>query len=346
MGERILGLILSLVQSGVAGLAIPYYIRILLIAGTWPVQLMAIIRGESTERNFRSWRFYLGNPWMRFALFGFTGLVLDFILLVLAILFTFGLQVGGILKRVPFSYNLRNLVIRWRTTLLTALAFTLVVALMTLMLAFVNGMYKLTESSGVPANVMVLSEGSTDELFSNLAFTDISALYSWQGVVKDIDGKPLVSKETYIVCNQPIPNAAKGGRQRRFLQIRGIEEPERSGRVHNLALHEGGPMVRRLRRGACGSAGVDSGIHPGGAGRRHRPRAWARTGQTKPGGRRCFCHARSELGGEGDFEIGRFNLRFGDLVPLSAGGSSLRQERLHDDCAACSRPGCRAELDQ
>jgi putative ABC transport system permease protein len=158
----------------------------------------------------------------------------------LAILITFGLQVLGILKGVPFSYNLRNLVVRWRTTLLTALAFTLVVGLMMVMLAFVNGMYKLTEGSGVPANVMVMSEGSTDELFSNLAFTDISALYSWQGVVKDIDGRPLVSKETYIVCNQPIPNAVKGGRQRRFLQIRGIEEPDRAGRVHNLALHDGG----------------------------------------------------------------------------------------------------------
>ena len=51
------------------------------------------------------------------------------------------LQLFGV-ARCRFSYNIRNLMVRWRTTLLTALAFTLVVALMTVMLAFVNGMYR------------------------------------------------------------------------------------------------------------------------------------------------------------------------------------------------------------
>ena len=45
----------------------------------------------------------------------------------------------------------------------------MVVALVVVLLAFVNGMYKLNESTGVPGNVLVMSEGSTDELFSNLA---------------------------------------------------------------------------------------------------------------------------------------------------------------------------------
>src|SRR5438105_622424 len=70
--------------------------------------------------------------------------------------------------KVPLAYNLRNLTVRWKTTLLTALAFTLVVGLLTVMLAFVNGMDRLTEGSGQPANVIVMTDGSTDELFSNL----------------------------------------------------------------------------------------------------------------------------------------------------------------------------------
>ena len=49
--------------------------------------------------------------------------------------------------RVPLGYNFRNLVVRWRTTLLTMLAFTLVVGLMTVMLAFVNGMYALARGA-------------------------------------------------------------------------------------------------------------------------------------------------------------------------------------------------------
>jgi hypothetical protein len=70
------------------------------------------------------------------------------------------LQLLGVLKKVPFTYNLRNLIVRWRTTSLTAIAFTLVVCLMTVMLAFVNGMYALTNNSGVPTNVLVLADGS------------------------------------------------------------------------------------------------------------------------------------------------------------------------------------------
>ena len=47
------------------------------------------------------------------------GPLLFFLLLVV------GLAIVG---KVPLSYNIRNLLVRWRLTLLTALAFTLVVA--------------------------------------------------------------------------------------------------------------------------------------------------------------------------------------------------------------------------
>src|SRR4029453_14686675 len=69
----------------------------------------------------------------------------------------------AVLGKVPVRYNVRNLSVRWRTTLMTPLASTLVVRLMIVSLPFVNGMYKLTQGSGQPANVLVLSEGSTDE---------------------------------------------------------------------------------------------------------------------------------------------------------------------------------------
>jgi ABC-type lipoprotein release transport system permease subunit len=146
----------------------------------------------------------------------------------------------AVVGKVPLKYNVRNLVVRWRTTLLAALAFTLVVALMTVMLAFVNGMYRLTDASGQPGNVVVMSEGSTDEAFSNLGFGDIKMLNQYRAVEKDEKGQPLVSWEVFAIANQPIPNAKPGGRKRRFLQLRGVEDAPRSGRVHNLDLHPGG----------------------------------------------------------------------------------------------------------
>lgn len=142
--------------------------------------------------------------------------------------------------RVPLRYNVRNLIVRWPITILTALAFTLVVGLLTVMLAFVNGMYRLTEGSGQPGNVIVLSDGATDEMFSNLGYRDSADVERQPGVLRDEQDRPLCSRETYIVVNQPIEGAKAGERQRRFLQVRGLDDPAVSGKVHGLDLHPGG----------------------------------------------------------------------------------------------------------
>jgi ABC-type antimicrobial peptide transport system permease subunit len=143
------------------------------------------------------------------------------------------------MAKMILRYNVRNLFVRWRITLLTALAFTLVISLLIVMRAFVNGMYKLTEGSGDPANVMVLADGATDELFSNLGYGDIREVELHDGVLRDEENKPLASWEIYVLANQPIPNAPPTGRQRRFIQVRGLDDPVRSGRVHNLELLAG-----------------------------------------------------------------------------------------------------------
>ncbi|GIW93335.1 MAG: membrane protein [Pirellulaceae bacterium] len=156
-------------------------------------------------------------------------------------------------SRIPTSYNVLNLQVRWRTTLLTALAFTLVTALLTVMLAFVNGMYALTLGSGNPENVIILSEGSTDEGFSNLGFSDVNDIGTQPGILQE-DGVPLLSRETYLVVNQPIPNAPPGRPKRRFLQLRGIDDPKIAARVHRVELYPGGEWfsdagVRQLSDG-------------------------------------------------------------------------------------------------
>jgi putative ABC transport system permease protein len=170
-------------------------------------------------------------------------------------------NVLALMGKLVLRYNVRNLFVRWRITLLTALAFTLVIGLLTVMRAFVNGMYKLTEGSGDPANVMVLADGATDELFSNLGYGDVKEIELRDGVLRDEADKPLASWEIYILANQPMasrpaPELSGAGRlwqtiregiagkqaqrQRRFIQVRGVDDPARSGRVHNLQLFEGG----------------------------------------------------------------------------------------------------------
>jgi putative ABC transport system permease protein len=143
-----------------------------------------------------------------------------------------------VLGKVPLRYTLRNLTVRWRTTFMTSLAFTLVVALFTVLLGFVNGMYCLTDGSGQVGNLIVLSGGATDELFSNLPAADLGDIENQKGIEREGD-RPMSSRETYLVINQPLPNPT-GQVQRRFVQMRGVEDPVMSARVHNLSLHPGG----------------------------------------------------------------------------------------------------------
>jgi putative ABC transport system permease protein len=140
---------------------------------------------------------------------------------------------------VPLSYSIRNLLVRWKITLMTMTAFTLIAALLVVMLAFINGMYRLTANSAHPGNVMVMSDGAPDEAFSNLIYSDVSNLENQEGVLK-ADGKPLASWEVYVVVNMQIKNPAPGRRPRRFIQVRGMLDPAISGKVHGLDLYPGG----------------------------------------------------------------------------------------------------------
>ena len=135
------------------------------------------------------------------------------------------------------------------------------VALLLVMAAFVNGMYKLTEGSGHPENIIVMADGSTDELFSNLSYGDITEIDTVHPnhIPRNAEGKPLVSHELYVVVNQPVAAAQRevqshwftqilefvglikktAPRTRRFIQVRGLDEPDRSAEVHQLKLKDG-----------------------------------------------------------------------------------------------------------
>jgi ABC-type lipoprotein release transport system permease subunit len=168
------------------------------------------------------------------------------------------------LGKVPLAYNLRNVRVRWKTNLMTAVAFACVIGLLVFLLAFVNGMNNLTENTGVPGNVFVLSDGATDELFSNLGYGDLDNV---ERVIVTLDEKDrplpapitiqqqdingtlryLASKETYYVINQPVPNTNPP--RRRFVQVRTLEDPDIAAIVHNIRLDPGGRWFR--------SSGVD-----------------------------------------------------------------------------------------
>jgi putative ABC transport system permease protein len=156
-------------------------------------------------------------------------------------------SVGAVIYRlipgpnVPLGYNLRNLLVRWKNTVVTAAAFVVVIGLLTAMMAFVAGMYNLTENSGRPGNVIMLQSGTTDEALSKLP--PGADIYRLPKAVQEAilrDGQvPLVAKEVFVVVNQPIPNAPPTGKQRRFVQMRGLDFPAVAAKIHGIELEEG-----------------------------------------------------------------------------------------------------------
>src|SRR6185312_11712684 len=73
-------------------------------------------------------------------------------------------EFGLITMSIPLSYNLRNLVVRKTTTLMTALGIALTVAVLLAILALVDGLATTLASSGDPLQVLVLRKGSESEL--------------------------------------------------------------------------------------------------------------------------------------------------------------------------------------
>ena len=98
-------------------------------------------------------------------------------------------------------YNLRNLVARKVTTLLTVLGIGLVVFVFAAVLMLARGFRETLMSSGDPRNVIVLRKAATSEMTSSISRNQANILKTQPEVVVLDNGKPLVSGEVVVVNN-------------------------------------------------------------------------------------------------------------------------------------------------
>uniref|UniRef100_A0A7C2NZ95 ABC transporter permease n=1 Tax=Schlesneria paludicola TaxID=360056 RepID=A0A7C2NZ95_9PLAN len=119
---------------------------------------------------------------------------------------------------IPLKYNARNLIVRWKTTLMTASGFTLVVMALVVMLAFVAGVEQVCATSGRPENVIVLAKGNSDEVFSQMDTRLANELENFPGVGRSPSGQPLASREMFLVVHRLLEDEGVF----KFLQIRGV----------------------------------------------------------------------------------------------------------------------------
>jgi putative ABC transport system permease protein len=121
---------------------------------------------------------------------------------------------------IPLTYNLRNLVVRKTTTMMTALGIALTVAVLLAIMALVNGLNATLASSGDPLHIMVLRKGSTSEVVSNFTRSAFQDLKFKPGIATGKDGQPLASLEVVTVINLPSKESPDGMN----VTVRGLQQ--------------------------------------------------------------------------------------------------------------------------
>src|SRR5436190_8228419 len=125
---------------------------------------------------------------------------------------------------IPIAYNLRNLVVRKTTTLMTAFGIALTVAVLLAILALVNGLRVTLASSGDPMHVIVVRKGANSELVSGFTRAQFQDLKFKPGIATGRDGQPLASLELLTVVNLVNVDAPNGVNVSvRGLQPAGVE---------------------------------------------------------------------------------------------------------------------------
>ena len=111
---------------------------------------------------------------------------------------------------IPLTYNLRNLVVRKTTTLMTAIGIALTVAVLVSSLALVNGLRTTFANTGNPLQILVLRKGSNGELGSSVSRESFALVRTLSGIQKDSSGEPMASLEMNQVINLPSVDDPKG----------------------------------------------------------------------------------------------------------------------------------------
>jgi ABC-type lipoprotein release transport system permease subunit len=104
---------------------------------------------------------------------------------------------------VPLTYNIRNLVERKATTLMTAIGIGLTVAVLITALALTTGLKNVFAGTGDPRQLLVLRKGTEAELSSTVSTDSYEIIRRLPGIAMTQAGEPMVSPEGVTVVNLP-----------------------------------------------------------------------------------------------------------------------------------------------
>lgn len=125
---------------------------------------------------------------------------------------------------IPAKYNLRNLRVRWMTTLMTVLSTGLVVWASVLSFGLTDGLQYALKVTGHELDLIVVRKGATDEISSGVEQKVAREVASLPGIAKDEQGQPQCSVEFVTILTKPRRN--NGGTVN--LIVRGLENVGRT----------------------------------------------------------------------------------------------------------------------
>src|SRR5678815_5407947 len=104
---------------------------------------------------------------------------------------------------VPITYNVRNLLERRGTTLMTAVGIGLTVAVLVVSVALTEGLKSVFAASGEPDHALVIRKGTDAELTSQISRNVFEMVRAFPQVKQNKDGEPLISPEGLSVVSLP-----------------------------------------------------------------------------------------------------------------------------------------------
>lgn len=105
--------------------------------------------------------------------------------------------------KLPLKYNLRSVVVRWRSTGSTIACIALVVAVYVLVQALAVGLEKASANTGDPRNLLVVRKGATAESTSQVTPEQYRIIRAFEEVAKTGDGQPITSGDLCLIINVP-----------------------------------------------------------------------------------------------------------------------------------------------
>ena len=100
---------------------------------------------------------------------------------------------------LPLKYNLRNLRVRWRSTLATVLGIGLVVMVFIFVRSLGHGMEATYIRTGDPRNLIVLRKGATAESSSQISRDEARRIQYLTGIARDPQSNPIASAEIIVL---------------------------------------------------------------------------------------------------------------------------------------------------